>query len=86
MFNVIFKKMTKVFNYEALSNEAIRKAVDSSTMKKTSKIYAASRLAKFFSIDLTIKIFGYPIIEWHYPPQGSDEPVIDDSNDSMFND
>lgn len=86
MFNVISKIMSKIFNYESLSNEAIRKAVDNSTMKKSSKIYAASKLAKFFSIDLTIKIFGYPIIEWHYPPQGSNEPVIDDSNDSMFDD
>lgn len=75
--------MSKVFNYESLSNKAIRQAIDASVEKKSSKVYAASRLAKFFSIDLTIKIFGYPLIEWHYPPQSGDDPLNGD--DSMFN-
>lgn len=37
------------------------------------KTYAASRLAKWFSIDLTIKIFGVTILEWHYPPLASSD-------------
>lgn len=43
-------------------------AIEASLEKEDSKIYAAKRLSKWFAIDLTISIFGVPIIEWHYPP------------------
>lgn len=29
----------------------------------------AKGLAKWLSIDLTIKIFGYVLLEYHFPPQ-----------------
>lgn len=48
-------------------NDAER--IDASLQSKASKIFALSKLSKWFEIDLTIKVFGQVI--WHYkwPPQ-----------------
>lgn len=42
--------------------------LSASLSSKESKIYAATKLAKWFSIHLTIKIFGVTVIDWKYPP------------------
>lgn len=39
------------------------------TSSKALKLVANARsMAKWFSIDLSIKLFGIEIISWHYPP------------------
>ena len=48
------------------TNDAER--IDASVASESSKIYASQKLAKFFEIDVTLKIFGHVIWSWHFPP------------------
>ena len=68
---LIFKTKNKMFKqkFERMSNAELEQAIDYATEKKESKIYAAKRLADWFEVDFTIKIFGQVILEWHYPPK-----------------
>lgn len=43
--------------------------IDALEKTAESKTFAAKRLAKWFSVDVTIKIFGHVIWEYHFPPQ-----------------
>lgn len=43
--------------------------IDALEKTAESKTFAAKRLAKWFSVDVTIKIFGHIIWEYHFPPQ-----------------
>ena len=40
-----------------------------SEIKKDEAIASAKGLAKWFSLDVTIKIFGVTIWEYHFPPK-----------------
>lgn len=40
-----------------------------STEERNIKIEQASKLAKWFKIELTISIFGHTILHWVYPPE-----------------
>lgn len=42
-----------------------------SELEKQNLISDARGLAKWFSVDITIKIFGQTIFSWHYPPEKS---------------
>lgn len=46
-------------------NERIVRNVES----EDSKIYAGKKLAPFFEVDLTLKMFGQVIFIWHFPPK-----------------
>lgn len=43
----------------------IEKSVDS----QESKIYASQKLAKFFELEVTLKVFGKVIWTWVFPPK-----------------
>lgn len=47
-------------------NDAER--IDASVASKESKIYACSKLARFFEVDVTLKIFGHDVFSWHFRP------------------
>lgn len=52
-----------------MNNDIIPNADDSiEKMSEIAKVSFLKRLSRFFSIDLTIKIFGQTIYELHYPP------------------
>lgn len=42
--------------------------------KEKEMVLRAKKLSKWFEIDLTIKIFGVVVFQWHYPPQENDVP------------
>lgn len=42
--------------------------MDVSKKSQTEMAASAEALAPFFSVDVTLKIFGRVIWEWHYPP------------------
>lgn len=46
-------------------SERIEKNVDS----QESKIYASQKLAKFFELEVTLKVFGKVIWTWVFPPK-----------------
>lgn len=60
-----------MFTNDVRPNDAAQ--IDASVASETSKVYAAKKLAGFFEIDLTIKIFGHVIYEWHFPPKKSND-------------
>ena len=43
--------------------------IEESLVTKSSKLFAAKRLSKWFEIDVTIKMFGVTVFSWHFPPQ-----------------
>lgn len=49
--------------------------------KKIDIANSVRSLRKWFSIDITIKLFGVTIVHWHYPPEN--EPC-DDEVESIF--
>lgn len=42
-----------------------------STKQELKNVEKAKGLAKFFAVDIAIKIFGVVIWEYHFPPQNS---------------
>lgn len=40
-----------------------------STKQEFKKVEEAKGLAKFFAVDIVIKVFGVVIWEYHFPPQ-----------------
>lgn len=51
----------------SLENDANR--IDSNAESTDSKIYASKKLARFFEVEVTLKIFGQVIWHWVFPPQ-----------------
>lgn len=43
--------------------------IDLNVDSKDSKIYASQRLAKFFELEVTLKVFGNVIWTWVFPPK-----------------
>ena len=48
-----------------------KERIDASVASKESKLYASKKLARFFEIDLTLKIFGQVVFSWHFPPSNN---------------
>lgn len=48
--------------------------------KEAQIVNEAKGLAKFLSIDLVIKVFGFTILEYHFPPQGDSEIINTQTN------
>lgn len=48
-------------------------------ISRSAKVSLLKRLSRFFSIDLTVKVFGYVIYALHYPPI-TDRPDEDDAD------
>lgn len=59
----------KLFDYESMSDKQLSDRMAVIAENEKSRVFVASKLAKWFSVDLTISIFGHPIVEWHFPPQ-----------------
>lgn len=53
-------------NNDPLSNSAQKKVEEFDF--KDSKIYAAKRLAKFFEVEVTLKILGVVVFHRQFPP------------------
>lgn len=49
------------------SNDAEK--IEASVASESSKIYAAEKLAQFFEVVVTLKIFGHVVFQWQFPPQ-----------------
>lgn len=43
--------------------------IDLNVDSKESKIYASQKLAKFFELEVTLKVFGKVIWSWVFPPK-----------------
>ena len=56
-------------NENITPNEAER--IDASLESKESKIFALTKLSRWLEIDVTLKIFGVTIFQWHFPPSES---------------
>lgn len=51
----------------SLENDA--KRISDSSESVQSKVYASRKLARFFEVEVTLKIFGQVIWHWVFPPQ-----------------
>lgn len=47
----------------------LKERVDASFLSEESKVYASEKLAPFFEVLVTLKIFGRVIWSWHFPPK-----------------
>lgn len=54
-------------NARSIKNDAERIATNAESNE--SKIYASKKLARFFEVEVTLKIFGQVIWHWVFPPQ-----------------
>lgn len=61
----MFPGNQRVENVAGSDSERIEMSVDS----KESKIYASQKLAKFFELEVTLKVFGNVIWSWVFPPK-----------------
>lgn len=66
-----------------MSDDQLRSAVAATSESQKSKLYAASRLSRFFEINLTIKLFGFTIVNFKFPPDVSQETpsIVESEND-----
>lgn len=67
----------KKFLYQVMNDKQINDAMNVLASTKESRLFAAKRLSRWFEIDVTIKMFGKIIFQWHYPPLQSDEDIND---------
>lgn len=67
--------MDKSNLFPSSSNEGVRtldgdaERIESSAESQESKIYASRKLARFFEVEITLRIFGQVIWHWVFPPQ-----------------
>lgn len=54
-------------NSRSLENDA--NCIANNAESNESKIYASKKLARFFEVEVTLKIFGQVIWHWVFPPQ-----------------
>lgn len=52
-----------------LENDSERIAVSAESVE--SKVYAGKRLARFFELEISIRIFGQEIWHWIFPPKNN---------------
>lgn len=72
MFNSKFKTMSMFpglkRNEEIIPQNDAQK-IDASVASEQSKVYASQKLAPFFELEVTLKIFGHEVFKWHFPPK-----------------
>lgn len=56
--------MTK---YGIPANDAEK--IEASVASESSKLYASRKLAEFFEVEVTIRLFGRLVYSWKFPPK-----------------
>lgn len=67
------------FFYQQMNDKQIDDAINVIAQTKESRIFAARRLARWFEISITIKMFGKVLFQWTYPPVETDNINSEDS-------
>ena len=63
----IFPGCEESIENRSLKNDSDR--IEKSAESVESKVYASKRLAPFFQVEVTLKIFGQVIWHWVFPPE-----------------
>lgn len=62
--------------YQIMNDEQIKQCMEVTASSAKSKIEAGKSLARFFEMDISIKIFGVEIFHWHFPPESCKNPPM----------
>lgn len=58
---------SSIDDVRSLESDACR--IEESSDSRNSKIYASQKLAPFFEVEVSLKIFGQTIWHWVFPPK-----------------
>ena len=56
-----------------------KELIDALEKVPANRVFAAKRLAKWFQVDVIIRMFGHVIFEYHFPPEENSSVTSDPS-------